>query len=284
MDRWVAKCCRRKTKPVCILTLIDVANHSIRQRLGNELLAFQQYMSLSTKEAENRQQSIRKVIQLLEEHGYSAELFGSHATGLALAPNDIDIRVHHPDFDSHFLAPTTQSRGEIIQRLQALRFVFEKEGFERIQNVWSYFPLLDMVDSETRTTIQVVANNINHTAKSTVMQNALKNPNLLPIYAAVRTLLDIRCLMDVYQGGIGSYPLVTLISVYLEMRGTQQSDEESLAQDFLGFLDFASSKTLSEFAVGSQPVALYPKPKSEDSIATVDRESSKVSSQNIDLD
>ncbi|URE33179.1 Nucleotidyltransferase domain [Musa troglodytarum] len=179
--------------------------------------------------------------------GHIVEVFGSFRTGLYLPTSDVDAvilesEVKTPQIGLYALARALSQRGVVIKmqviakaRVPIIKFVEKRSGIA--------FDISFDVDSGPR-------------AADFIKAAVQKIPPLRPLCMILKVFLHQRELNEVYSGGIGSYALLVMLIVFLQMhwrgqdsREYHQPMEHNLGILLVGFFEFFGRK-LNSWDVG----------------------------------
>ncbi|SMQ51441.1 unnamed protein product [Zymoseptoria tritici ST99CH_3D7] len=206
--------------------------------LSEEIRLFAEWIQSTPAELAAREAATSEVIDTIKQHlemyskpnDLSLELFGSSASGLALPTSDIDLRIHNPttpNMAPRFLAST-------LRRLK--RHLLEDHRYDDIQSHGEAYPMLEFRHIATGIHIQLVAGNDAQPQVNVVQRLTEETPNLKPLFHLLRVTLDMRGLVEVFYGGIGSYGLLVALAAALHRHPTIR--HASLGEQFLYLLQF----------------------------------------------
>ncbi|KAK0790030.1 hypothetical protein LTR02_005532 [Friedmanniomyces endolithicus] len=218
-----------------------VRNMSSTDILDEEIQRFVAWAALKPAETAARQAVARQTQDFIKTHmGKSiprlrTELFGSEATGLSLASSDLDIRLDNPDV----LGPWSR-RSRLMAR--GMRILVNQMGrstdYVDVSMRWSKFPIITAKHRATGIDIQIVSAPSTTNQAAVVAEYLAELPHLRDLFYVMRTTLGMRDLIDVFNGGVGSYGLFNMIVAALK-RGERSSVlPPTAAGQLLYVLDF----------------------------------------------
>jgi non-canonical poly(A) RNA polymerase PAPD5/7 len=192
----------------------------------------------------------------------SCEVFGSGENGTSLATSDIDIRLYPRGFETWYIPPPEAVRNGQYQELRRLRNKFMRNGaFDGVELLNARYPLITMRHKNSNIRVQVVQSNSTTLQRRLIEEYIVEYPHLLPIYTAVKAMLGIRKLTEVFLGGLGSYPLLMMVVASLKLHPAAD-----LATGFLNFLEFYAHFDSKTKALGLIPPGVHPKVLEEEDI------------------
>lgn len=220
-----------------------------------EIRRFHKYVFPSAEEIEARRVVAGQVTSVIKtvsskrfRNVYSSELFGSVTSGTALATSDIDIRLTDKRLAGNHWAPSNGHRTRMLQVLRTLAGHFRTKGYRGVKLVHARYPLLSMQHSQSRIKVQIVASNAATPQKQVIKSWIAADPQILPIFAVIKSALELRGLTDVFEGGISSYPLLLLVKASMQL-----NPATTLAQHYRNFLNFYSEFDTTKYAIGPAP-------------------------------
>ncbi|KAL8815968.1 MAG: hypothetical protein Q9223_004948 [Gallowayella weberi] len=239
------------------------------QRLGNEILAFAEYMIPSRTELNATRKVAFQVRNSIRSslRDSSCEVIGSYSTGLALPFSDIDFIVSFPAIEAEAATYRKSLRGLKFQKTY-------RKAMYKLHNAFTIDPTYDdnpelvfaripIVRASHRTTGQEIQVQI-QTGRSLQQQHTLaylaEYPSLQPLYVVLRSCLEIRGLSKPYEGGLGSYPILIMIVNALK-HAWDQHDPDDLGSQLLHVLDFYATHDLYRYGFSVDPPRLYRKNK-----------------------
>lgn len=202
--------------------------------LDEEIRRFAAWAQPTQAEQAARQAVVDQTLQLVEEKmgkpgiDLETELFGSEATGLALANSDLDIRVYDNSAESK-----TIDLGHHMRELH--RYMVKSNNYITAVFRWSKFPIINAQHRETGIDIQIVSSPSTAVQQDLTKQYLAELPHLRDLFFVCRTTLGQRNLIDVFNGGIGSYGLFIMLVAALKRR--QSNPPTTASGQLMAFLD-----------------------------------------------
>ncbi|URE33177.1 Nucleotidyltransferase domain [Musa troglodytarum] len=218
-------------------------------QLHKEILDFCDFISPTPEEQASRNAAVQCIFDIVKHiwPHCKVEVFGSFRTGLYLPTSDVDAvilesEVKTPQIGLYALARALSQRGVVIKmqviakaRVPIIKFVEKRSGIA--------FDISFDVDSGPR-------------AADFIKAAVQKIPPLRPLCMILKVFLHQRELNEVYSGGIGSYALLVMLIVFLQMhwrgqdsREYHQPMEHNLGILLVGFFEFFGRK-LNSWDVG----------------------------------
>ncbi|KAK0322216.1 hypothetical protein LTR82_006669 [Friedmanniomyces endolithicus] len=218
-----------------------VRNMSSTDILDEEIQRFVAWAALKPAETAARQAVARQTQDFIKTHmGKSiprlrTELFGSEATGLSLASSDLDIRLDDPDV----LGPWSRRSRLMARRMRILvNRMGRSADYVDVSMRWSKFPIITAKHRATGIDIQIVSAPSTTNQAAVVAEYLAELSHLRELFYVMRTTLGMRDLIDVFNGGVGSYGLFNMIVAALK-RGERSSVlPPTAAGQLLYVLDF----------------------------------------------
>lgn len=194
-------------------------------RLDSEIRGFWEYSKLTQAEqaAHNAVfQQTQKLVQQLYP-GRKIESFGSRRTGLVMVNSDLDLRLYHDGISSNTdtkMAPRQNYKSQVFRTLRSLHSKLDAHpDYILCLLRHARYPLMSMQHKESGIAIQIVCCNDSSYQRTFVQRYLDEYEDLAALFAVLKTMLDIRGLLDVYRGGIGSYSLFMMIVASLKLWG-----------------------------------------------------------------
>lgn len=186
------------------------------------------------------------------------DTFGSARTGLAIATSDLDFRMR--------LKPRTR-RGELSDDEFKLMWIRRVSMAMSQHPDWiavvlrnARFPIINAQHRETGIDIQIVSSPSTKAQHDATMNCLQSIPNLRNLYYVVKYLFSMRGLVDVFNGGTGSYGLLMMLVASLTRRGTSYTHADAGAQ-LLQFLDFYCEHDYVRNGIAIAPLTAVSKPE-----------------------
>ncbi|KAK5725673.1 hypothetical protein LTR15_003863 [Elasticomyces elasticus] len=225
--------------------------------LDEEIKRFAAWAAPTLAESSARQAIAQQTQDLVTQvmgkkvDGMQTKLFGSEATGLALSSSDLDIRIY-----SH-----EQGRGNSYTGLgYAMRTLQERmtnhEEYMLVTMRWSKYPIINAQHRSTGIDIQIVSSPSTDNQAAVTAKYLAELPHLRDLFYVVRTMLGMRDLVDVFNGGTGSYGLFIMLVAALKRSQRSSNPPQTAAEQLLFFLDFYAS-----FPLETRGLAIEPTPK-----------------------
>jgi non-canonical poly(A) RNA polymerase PAPD5/7 len=235
--------------------------------LDLEVVDFKNYMTPTDEEIKCRERVARTINALVTQKSqgfYETEVYGSLASGYSLASADLDIRVYPPSTRDQVSAPNIATTRRLKGFLFSLIHPLKKVGFIDSSFVFSRFPLLDTQHAASQIIVQIVSANSSRLSAEYIKAQINRDPDILPIYAVVRIMLQLRNLHDVFRGGLGSYSVIMMI-----IASTKLLPGASVGEKLINFFDFYTTLDTTKHSVGLVPPGLHPKYPSQSQIPAI---------------
>lgn len=213
--------------------------------LNKEIENFANFMKATPVEKIARQAVADEVMTFIEQnmnrdigHGYEIGLFGSESTGLSMPFSDIDIKIF-PTEDKN--TDKRETRVNIAEKLWQLYGIMRQhpEQFKSIVlRTTGDFPLVSCIHVSSGLDIQIVSSEA-HTPQDAITRKYLDTiPNLLDMFIVVRTFFEVRGLVPVFNGGLGSYAIFSMLVACLTRPSTHAPEYEGLVGQLMRFLAY----------------------------------------------
>ena len=235
--------------------------------LHDEIKAFCAYMEPRQSEASATQACISGIKKIVAEKTPSVQLqlHGSRATGIAGPLSDVDFFVasnepQAPDEPKpRFHTLMTRTKG--IKHMNALKAVLQNNArFKDVELLASKILTLRATDVPTGLAIQFITNvpaPVLHAREFTIYYLA-EFPQLRLLYTVIRHALHTRGLTTVFNGGIGSYPLLIMIVTALT-HSKKGFGRTQLAHQLLHVLKFWANADIFNYGFAADPPLKFPK-------------------------
>nr|POE77961.1 non-canonical poly(a) rna polymerase protein trf4-1 [Quercus suber] len=240
-------------------------------RLDREIKAFVKHMECTPAENAGRQRAIEEVLAFIRQsttpnarNSFKAELFGSEKTGLALATSDIDIRLYRDVSTNDEQSQQAQQNAarSFMARLARLMVKSRQFGEIFLRRSASY-PIINTTHLATGIEIQLVASDSSAVREGFVKKYLGEMPHLRELYFLVRTILSTRGLLDVFNGGLGSYATFMWVTAIVRTKHFKNNigeyGDDSIASHFLAFLRFVAGMNSSTFGLVVQQGDIFNK-------------------------
>ncbi|EMC95576.1 hypothetical protein BAUCODRAFT_122885 [Baudoinia panamericana UAMH 10762] len=164
-----------------------------------------------------------------------AELFGSETTGLSLPTSDLDIRIYDAS-----QADEDRSYGKLYSLLAMLarRLRQDHNNWTAVTVRHSKFPIITATHCKTGIIVQIVSAPSTTNQQTHTRRYLAELPHLRDLFLLSRAMLGTRGLVNVYDGGIGSYGLLVMLVAALKRRSSANPPPQTPAQQLLHFLNF----------------------------------------------
>lgn len=236
--------------------------------LHEEILAFQDMMQLTPDEHFAREATVDTLKAMTKRlfPKTQLEVFGSTVTGLMLPSSDIDLRIIDSNTDVLAAERGPSIRGpralkQLLQKLRVLYRVFSnrptqyKDPELRIGRV----PIVVVTSRGSGLEIQVSTKNDQLTSQEYVKNYLVEFPTLRPLFVAVKRMLQMRGLTDVFCGGLGSYSIVMMIVAFLKLHPPLRADPAPLGRLLREFLVFYAEFDTYKFGLSIEPPLKFDK-------------------------
>jgi non-canonical poly(A) RNA polymerase PAPD5/7 len=222
------------------------------QWLSVEIARFVDYMKPTDLELSARLSATREVVDFLRAcwkspRSTGLEMHGSQNTGLVMATSDIDIRIWSLSPGAQQMDAFQYSQN-VLQRMSpafyALRRRPDRFGLVTLRE--GIHPIINFTHRPSGLDFQVVATKSSLPQEIATRRYLAETPNLYELYVVVRSFFEVRGLLPVHSGGIGSYGcFAMLLPSLLRTRLASGRAEQpiTLAEVLRGFLDFYDPTT-----------------------------------------
>ncbi|KAF2402497.1 hypothetical protein EJ06DRAFT_342348 [Trichodelitschia bisporula] len=226
------------------------------ERLSEEINGFAKYIVPTPRERLATEATIQGTRDLVHEvlPHCRTEVFGSYRTGLTLLSSDIDIRLFRETASETEanMAPRFNVRKLLLRDLVKLNSAFYAHPHFRMSKMrYARYPLVTAQHTLSRIDLQVVSCNDTSRSRELIKRYLEEDKDLFPIYAVLKTALEIRGLTDVYRGGVGSYTLVMMIVAALKLGTSTEGD--SVGHKLCAVLKFYTNLNTYKTAISIEP-------------------------------
>ncbi|OQD89011.1 hypothetical protein PENANT_c003G01165 [Penicillium antarcticum] len=235
--------------------------------LDMEICALDQYLMPTSQETDQIEKLRAEVASLLEEVVPQApRMIGSHCTGLVLAHSDLDFILPFEDLPrsadrDRKPSPTRPQIQDAHIRLlrQVARALQHTDAFSgQVQLSDKRNPALSARHRRTGLLLQFYCGEGVPAITEYLQDYQAEYPNLRPLYAATRTLLEARGLFGSPQAGVGPDGLAMLIVAFLKMNHGRFTGPNRLGDHFLALLHFYGTEVdLPSVGVAVDPPGLF---------------------------
>ena len=231
----------------------QVAGKDATQRLDMEIESFAHWMECTPLESVARTSLIEELTQLVTVHAgtkVNVETFGSQELGIATVLSDIDVRISFREGGS--------DPRQLLRRMSTVEYaLMQHPDYMLVSLRAAKYPIINAQHKHTGIDIQIVSAPDTN-AQREAMEHYLQTiPHLRSVYMVLKTALGIRGLVDVFNGGIGSYGLFMMLAASLQR--PHKDPPKSAAACLLRFLDFYSDLDMGKYAVSVSPPKLFKK-------------------------
>lgn len=242
------------SKDRAAMTGLEILNAEIKQ--------FVSHMKPTQTEITARSNVRAQVLGFIDQHiGHEMQpsYFGSERTGLFSATSDLDFRVQPKKGD-----PTQPRRNHYELTWNNMKFLSSMMLRHRnwilvvLRN--ARFPIINAQHRQTGIDVQIVSSPSTKPQHDATEQYLKIIPNLRPLFFLVKNMFGMRGLVDVFNGGTGSYGLLMMLVASLTRRGAQQVDAEPGTQ-LLQFLDFYCEHDYTRNGIAVAPPNTMDTPK-----------------------
>ncbi|KAI4109979.1 MAG: hypothetical protein L6R37_000329 [Teloschistes peruensis] len=216
------------------------------QRLGDEIKAFERFVTPTANEMKGARQvalQVRRIVQSILKDS-SCEVIGSYSTGLAMPNSDIDFSVTLAAVDRDATSHRKSLRGREFQKmyrsalLKIQRALGKEYDFGRdAELVYARIPIVRATHQATGQEVQIQMWSGIKRQEQYTLAYLSEYPMLRPLYFVLRSCLRMRGLGLTYEGGLGSYATLMLIVNALK-HGAGQYDPLDIGRQLLHILSF----------------------------------------------
>ncbi|KAL9584655.1 MAG: hypothetical protein Q9212_001991 [Teloschistes hypoglaucus] len=216
------------------------------QRLGNEIRAFERFVTPTADEMKGAREvalQVRRIVQSILRDS-SCEVIGSYSTGLAMPTSDIDFSVMLAAVDRDATSHRKSLGGRGFQKLYRNALFKIQRAFGKESNfghnaelVHARIPIVRTTHQATGLEVQIQMWSGIKRQEQYTLAYLSEYPMLRPLYFVLRSCLRMRGLGLTYEGGLGSYATLMLIVNALK-HGAGQYDPLDVGSQLLHFLLF----------------------------------------------
>ncbi|GAB1725065.1 hypothetical protein NU195Hw_g6787t1 [Hortaea werneckii] len=235
---------------------------SAMERLDSEINAFAAYISPTAAESAARNAITSRVRSFIENalginnRKIRTDVFGSEQTGLVLAHSDIDIRVSDSKWTQKKYKPTFgtyYSFGKIMKPLaETMRHSTE---WICVSFRHSSYPIINAQHRESGIDLQIVCAPPTRPQQEWTAKYMNEIPNLKALYSVLRVMFGVRGLVDVFNGGIGSYGLFMMLVAALQRGERSTNPPVTIGEQLMHFLKFYAHFDMQKRGLTLSPVA-----------------------------
>ena len=232
--------------------------------LSEEIRAFETYMMLTDNERFSTEQCIDQVTDMinLSLPTHSLMIHGSRYTGLASPLSDIDFRVSIPEYEKDFSTrgPSStrpKARKASTRVLRIIGKILDRSPrYRDVEFVNGSIPLITAIDNPTGLRLQFLALSPCLPAREYTVNYLNEYPSLRPLFVLLRHILDMRNLSVVFEGGLGSYPLLIMIVTALK-HAPRTFAKDDLGGQLLHVLGFYADADLYKDGFSAEPPRVF---------------------------
>ena len=211
--------------------------------LSQELEAFEAYISLTETEEAMALMVLREVGQVLGPK-YSVSMCGSRMRGLASPLSDIDIHLSSEpsvqiktDIGAGLRIMPNNKSMDILMLRRAINTLTKRKIAYNYDMRYGRVPVCRADHTVTGLPIELKCLAPAAIQDDIVADYMMEIPHLRPVFMAVRQSLQMRGMMTVFDGGIGSYSLFMMVAGALKFNASKLKDRP-LGESFLTVLRF----------------------------------------------
>lgn len=234
--------------------------------MSEEIRAFERYMRLTPAEETAAQLVLTDIKSVTQKNIRNATLtvLGSRTTGLATPLSDFDLTFSMHSDNQDFEYESTESNPRVATKkavtiLKKLEKDFRSSKIlQDTELVRARVPIIQTRHRATKLRIQVQTMASYRQVQEFTAAYLNEVPSLRPLYIVLRYALEIRNLTTVFEGGLGSYPLVMMIVTALKHSGGTFAADD-LAGQLLHVLYFYGTADLYKNGFSANPPRIYDK-------------------------
>ncbi|KAF2213635.1 hypothetical protein CERZMDRAFT_96466 [Cercospora zeae-maydis SCOH1-5] len=212
--------------------------------------------------------------QTLHQHGHlkvTTQLQGSEKTGLAMPTSDIDIRVWEQTEEGAPNEPSQSMGKKMAEYMRPIvRALSENpERYHMITLRQGKHPIIDFQHRPSGLNFQIVASKHSDGQERVVEKYLSEMPELRALYTVIRTFFDVRGLLRVNNGGIGSYGcFVMLVPPILREKPRAAERVVGSLRSFLAFYNPTRSLDTTKYGVSCFPRQIFKKHDADSELDT----------------
>lgn len=181
--------------------------------LNIEISRFVEFMKPTPVERIARQAATEQVRKFIHESlsppvqaFTSLEVHGSERNGLAMATSDVDLRIWATDGKTTRKPPFEYSK-RMYSRMGHIYKALRKEPqyFSTVTLRDSFHPIINFHHKPSGLDFQIVATSSSKPQEEATRSYLAQIPYLYDLFVVMRTFFEVRGLLSVHNGGIGSY-------------------------------------------------------------------------------
>lgn len=220
--------------------------------LDGEIENFEKYLDCTPAEKAAREAVIAETTTFIARKidGVNIEVFGSQKTGFATATSDIDVRLSSKE-GSGKPKTLTEPMKKLVQALN------HSNDFICVVMRGAQYPIINLQHKITGIDLQIVSAPDTNSQQEAIAQYVDELPHLRSIYMVLSTAFGTRGLVNVFNGGIGSYGLLMMLVASLKRRSS--NPPSTAGEQLLRFLEFYSELDMERYGVSTSPSKLFKK-------------------------
>lgn len=205
----------------------------------------------------------------------TVDLIGSYSNGLATANSDMDFRLSFPMYEKDSLerGPSPgrpEARKATLKHLRTLHAAFAaSEAFEEAALVRATIPIIRATHARTKIVVDIQVSSTEVPQQLYKETYLAEYPTLRPLYIVLRSALYIRGLGAVFEGGLGSYPILIMI-VYALKTFPPSLDKPDVGRQLLSMLNFYATVDTYKKGFSLDPPSMFPKLRKWDARAHIE--------------
>lgn len=224
-----------------------------RGRLSVEIDNFARWMDCTPVEVAARTSLIEEITRIIARSAGSAvqvNTFGSQEIGMATFLSDIDIRLSFHD--------GPPSPRMLLKRMISVETaLFQSPDFMLVSLRNSRFPIINAQHKHTGIDIQIVSRPDTNAQREAMVRYLRQIPALRSVYMVLKAALGIRGLVDVFNGGIGSYGLFMMLVASIQR--PHSSPPKSTSGCLRRFLGFYTDLDMTKYGISVSPPKKFKK-------------------------
>ena len=234
----------------------DMAGKEAMEILNLEIENFALYIDLTPMEAAARASVTDQVVEQIKTTAgtiVGVETFGSSEVGLATILSDIDLRLW-------LYQPWKPPPPYVMNaKLEGIEYALKQfnPDFILVSLRRSKYAIINAQHKQTGLHVQIVSAPDTNAQRQAMARYLQDIPHLRSVYMVLRMALGIRGLIDVFNGGIGSYGLFMMLVASLQRPSSKPPT--TAGESLLRFLDFYSDLNTEKYGVSVSPPKLFKK-------------------------
>ena len=238
------------------LSTTEMAGMEAIDVLNLEIEKFARFMDLTPMEVAARSSVSEEVAELIRTtagNNVGIETFGSSEVGLATILSDIDMRLYF-----HY-SRKPYPPSNMIVKMEGIEYALKNfhPDFMLVSLRCARYPIINTQHKQTGLDIQIVSAPDTKAQRQAMAKYLEDIPHLRSVYMVLRMALGIRGLVDVFNGGIGSYGLFMMLVASLQRPSSKPPT--TAGECLLRFLDFYCELNTEKYGVSISPPKLFKK-------------------------